>query len=562
MRTASKAFSLVEVMIVISVLGVLAFLAVATMSRVVDSARDQKLRSDADTLNRAVMAFIASGGEVSGISDPVAVLQTLKQQAASGARTAGFAGAVIDPRVQFVLQTAEEAQTSAPRIVWNPAEARFEVVAGAGAPGIAAFTLDGVPPQADEVSDRNSPVLYAKESSWIWDYHDVPAGMAPGPSEIPVSETPDSTPPPAPPIPAISFSALAPPVLSIPSGSFPFADFNLSLSISDPNPAGAGILYVSIDYGNWKPYTGAISVAPGSVINAQVLPASDDYTSSEPVEGNYRVMRLPLATPSIQLSATEFNDNLEVIGVRIVDANPPGSAVLAYALTEPGVAPPARSTWAVYPGEFAVNATDFPAGFDVHAYARAANPVAHLDSNTVKRSAGANFTFSDAGSGRVLYVIDASGSMGTAVGTTTRFRLIQDALIGAISRLRSSAEFSVVTFSSDILWTPGSLDFLPANKPNKTSMVESINQFTLGGGTNYEAALQTPTTFSKLPTRVYFLTDGEPSGGGAYDDEVAALALAGVKVYTVGVDLSDAGTTRLKEIAATTGGTATSVSTK
>jgi Mg-chelatase subunit ChlD len=208
-----------------------------------------------------------------------------------------------------------------------------------------------------------------------------------------------------------------------------------------------------------------------------------------------------------------------------------------------------------------VNASQFPSGFTIHACARAVNPAAYIDSSPVQSSVGANFTFADAGSGQIVFVIDASGSMDTAVGSTTRFRLVQDALIGAINRLCPSSRFGVVTFAGNILYSGGTWDYLTATAENKTMIVNEINRFKTDSGTNYEEALRVPGYFASRPSRVFFLTDGEPTGGGSFSDEVDALAASKVPVYTIGVDLRDTGRSRLADIAAATGGTATMVST-
>jgi hypothetical protein len=416
--------------------------------------------------------------------------------------------------------------------------------------------------KGDEVADRTQRVLYAKEGSWVWDYQDQGPATPAAPTPIPLSDAIDTVPPVPPVTSPVVQTALLPPVFSIRSGSYPLADFELKLNLSDPNPAGRGMIFYSVDYGNWLPYKGTILVPAGAVIGGQVVPLEKDaYTSSPRVEETYRVKRLPLSAPSIQLTASEFDDHLEIIGVLLTDTNASGLAVLAYALTEPGAAPPTRELWVSYAGEFSVNASQFPSGFTIHACARAVNPAAYIDSSPVQSSVGANFTFADAGSGQIVFVIDASGSMDTAVGSTTRFRLVQDALIGAINRLCPSSRFGVVTFAGNILYSGGTWDYLTATAENKTMIVNEINRFKTDSGTNYEEALRVPGYFASRPSRVFFLTDGEPTGGGSFSDEVDALAASKVPVYTIGVDLRDTGRSRLADIAAATGGTATMVST-
>lgn len=562
-HSRNNAFSLVEVLLALSVAGILAFLAFVTIARVVGSAKEQKLTSDVETLNRAVMAYIASGGDIGGKRSADEVLEAMKRHASSPDRTPGFSGAVVDPRIAFVYEDSGQASAPARKIYWNAATRRFEIDADRADRGIVAISLDGVEPAGDLSTDRSNPMLYSKEGNWIWDYSDVPLPEGKGISEINVNPTPD-TKAPATPVnpPRTSTRPLDPPHFSIAGGEYPRASFALSLKLSDPNPSGAGVVYYSVNYGNWIRYSSPISVDPGDVVAGQTVSMKEEFTSSARVEQIYRLVREPLSAPSILLSAAEFTDTLDTIGVRLTNPNPAGSSVIHYVLVEPGKPPGDRGAWLPYKGDFVALSTQYPAGFTIHAYAKAVDPAAFIDSSSVEAGVGANFTFDDPGDGNVLYVIDASGSMRANVGGTTRFRLVQDSLIDAIGRLRPGTKFNVVTFAGNIVWQDGSWDLKLATEEYKKLMIAEVNRFKTASGTNYEAALSAPLRFRTKPDQVFFLTDGEPTGSSQFQDDVAALAKAGIKVNTIGVDLSDAGEQRLAGIAKATGGSATTVSTK
>lgn len=100
-----RGLSLVEMMIVVAVLGVLATLGTVTTSHIVGKSRDQKLVSDVGTLNRAVVAFTASGGDLSGVRTAEEVLSMLKLSFANASRMPGFSGSKIDERLSIMRQT-------------------------------------------------------------------------------------------------------------------------------------------------------------------------------------------------------------------------------------------------------------------------------------------------------------------------------------------------------------------------------------------------------------------------------------------------------------------------
>ena len=558
-------FTLIEALTVVAVVVVVAALGTVSISKVVNSAEEQKLSSDVETLNRSVAAYLGAGGDLSKAKSPAEVLTALKRSLVNSSRSPTLSGSKVDERLSFVMQNAAESGNSRSRVYWDKGTSRFVLAQSGNSPGIREFILDDSIVSQDQVDDDAvSPVLYAAKDTWIWDYQDAPVVYPSGPTVIPTSMVPDSaTPvvPSTPPPPPLVTDSLTPPRFSITSGSFPITDFDLSLTLTDPNPIGTAKIYYSINYGNWSAYNGIITVTPGTVVAAQAIPTSESYSSSARAEHTYKLSRLPLAPPSIQLSASEFTDDIDSIGISITNPNAAGSSSICYTVVEPGVSSPALSAWSPYSGGLIVNSTDYPAGFLIKAYAKASNPDAYNDSSPAEQSAGADSIFSDPGATDVLYVIDASGSMNTPVGSSTRFALVQNALATAISKLRPETRFNVTTFAAGVVYTDSSWQLNPATTERKNDMMKAIAGFKTSGGTNYEAALQLPLRFSTKPAKVYFLTDGEPSAGGSFDDEVATLMTNGIIVNTIGVDLTDAGKSRLKSIASRTGGRATSVET-
>src|SRR5690606_23059327 len=127
----------------------------------------------------------------------------------------------------------------------------------------------------EEDENSRAAMLYAAEDTWIWDYQEISPTPPIGPPAIPVSRVPDSVATPAPPGSGPGASTrLASPTFSLPSGAFPIASFDLPISIANPNPPGSSELFYSIDFGNWKAYTGPLSVPPGSLVAAQAIAIS------------------------------------------------------------------------------------------------------------------------------------------------------------------------------------------------------------------------------------------------------------------------------------------------
>ncbi|MFT5467573.1 MAG: VCBS repeat-containing protein, partial [Verrucomicrobiales bacterium] len=226
-----KAFSLMEAMVSIALIGLVSAVALLMAGGTVDSAKLTKLESDVSTVNQAIKVYLANGGDFDAFStsaisleasveiveraeSPVAqmmadfsseeeaiasspsiaataILDKLKtrRSATDAAAYAGFSGSMLDKRLTARIQSSGDASNGEHRAVWNPAELKFEITSE-GLPGIDYFHLDEALAAVDfgEESREGSSIDLNVDSGWIWAYVDAPGTpRAPGPTIIPVT---------------------------------------------------------------------------------------------------------------------------------------------------------------------------------------------------------------------------------------------------------------------------------------------------------------------------------------------------------------------------------------
>lgn len=360
---SQSGFSLVEVLIAIAVLGVIAAIAIISVDGMVTSSRETKLSSDVSSINRAILAFKATGGDLSGANSADEVLSALKATVANAEQLPGFSGSKIDERLLPRYQTSDEAEKGNLCAYWDADSQTFQIGSpGSGQVGISKFVLDADEGEKDHGTvEVTKPMKYAAEDSWIWDYEEVAPTSAAGPSSFTTTPVPSGSTPPTPgpgtstPPPSSSVTTLTPPVFSIPAGGYPISQYSLTLSLTDPNPAGASDIYYSVDFGNWAPYTGPISVSPDATIAAQAVAATSEYSSSSRVDQQYIALPEDLLPPTIIPSVTTlglFSDTESL--VTIVNPNSPGISSLEYRI--------AGGPWLPYDVPFSIARTDYPEG--------------------------------------------------------------------------------------------------------------------------------------------------------------------------------------------------------
>lgn len=385
-RNAARGFSLVETMITVGVVGIVAAIGVLVTSNVVSKAREQKLFSDIDTINRSVVAYIASGGDLSDTKTPEEVLIALKRSVEGGARMPGFSGSKIDERLSAEFQTESDAAKTQWRAYWDADSSRFVLAQSGDTPGIRGFEFSSDPAVAaasQETREATSPLLYAGKDSWIWDFEEAPPGFVGGPSDIPLGTPSDSgapTPPASSVPPGPSATPLNAPQFSITGGTYPLNSFTLPLALANPNPDGSSDLFYSIDFGNWLPYTGTIQVAPGAIVAAQAIARSDLYTNSPKADQVYAAIPADLLPPIISPSRPDFGLFTDrTLTVTLTDQNSSSISALQYRI--------GGDPWQDYAGSFTLTRDAYPSGTLVQARAIPVDPY-YLASTTTLKTLG------------------------------------------------------------------------------------------------------------------------------------------------------------------------------
>ena len=366
-----KGFSLTEVLVGVAALAIVASIAVSAMVGVHSGTRASKLNSDVTTINAAIKAYIASGGDLSGAKTADQVLGRLKATASAerARRLTGLSSSVIDERLACRMQSEQEAKDSSPRARWNPTEMQF-VIESSGAPGIKEFYFsaealaasDNVETAQEDKDERAGKMLFSKESGWIWDYQDNAPDVIPGPTVVQLG-TPSPPPPYVPPVPAAAASApspstspipLAEPVFSPLGGIFPMDGFPLSVTLTNPNPAGVSKIAYSLDAASWHDYSGPLSIPADTTVLATAIALDPAWIHSATVSESYQSERVTLAAPVISPSRKKFNFSAtNNILVTLDNPNPAGVSITRYRVN--------GSLWQDYSAPFVLENTIYAA---------------------------------------------------------------------------------------------------------------------------------------------------------------------------------------------------------
>lgn len=431
-HSGSRGFTMIEMIMVTAIIGILAAVVVSVVaSGTLQGAREVRSSQDEKVLNSAVLAYLASGGDLSSAKGGEAVLAKLKTSVSEDQRkrTPGLSGSFLDSSVEFVMQTEEEAKKELPRLLWSPSKNRFEV-ARSGPPGIVSIARRGDSSESDgtpslhgpsgsagdgATEDRETPFSYAAKDTWIWDYAEAPATTGPGISDFGTSDPTNATPPSTvapippsilPPTPPVVPPVTSPPVtkrvpllapqFSRPGGRFARSDFNLSVSLRDPNPAGSAALFYALNHGAWTPYSGgSISIPSDTSLKAQAMPLNaETHDPSAVVETFYEAFdpfNAMLLPPGIDFTKEYFQNSSDSITVRLTNPNKEGVSEIQYQLLPvPGGQGPTLA-YSTYSGPFVVSAGSYPSGFGIRAYAKA-TASGYVDSRPATRFATAQKT--------------------------------------------------------------------------------------------------------------------------------------------------------------------------
>lgn len=321
-RRAMRGFSLVEILATVAVLSSLTAVGMGVVSHVQIAAVDSKLEQDVRQVNKAIQFYLASGGNLNGVTEPQQVLEKLKTRASAenalDRQIMFLKEPVIDLRLRAVTMD-EQWTTGRKWAAYDAATQRFQIVESSASANVKGFALDKEV-TAPEGEVRHVVFKQAVKENWVWDHGsdavetttDVPTDS---PTDLP-SQVVYS-----PAAPVTKGKALAP-VIHPQTASLRLRDFPLSVTLSDPNPAGATRLYCRVGGAGYHPYEGAIVIEPGTDITGYAASNnSENLHDSESVEQRF-------APDPVQL---RLKDNLpaSVTYFALGGAAAPGSAATA-----------------------------------------------------------------------------------------------------------------------------------------------------------------------------------------------------------------------------------------
>ena len=279
-----RAFSAMELLATVGMVGILGGISLTLIVGVSESAKKHKLEANVESLNQAITVYQSNGGQLATGISAQQVVSSLKTvgDAETKKTLPGYRGSFVDGRLIAVDVAASDAGH---RAVWDSSGFRF-AIADSGA-GVRFELQDEATSDygAEEARGTQTPG-FAKSSEWVWDFTDVsPTNAGVATVMIENGIDPMATPTYRNPI------QLAPPIFSIPGGSYPPADFPLTVTLSNPptNPSGTPIKY-SIDSAPWQIYNGTpIMVTADQAIVAYADSNGDsDYFSSFTSTNYYR----------------------------------------------------------------------------------------------------------------------------------------------------------------------------------------------------------------------------------------------------------------------------------
>ncbi len=315
-----RAFSLVELILTITLLGVLASVFVVRTGSQAVSVESIKLTADVRQLNQMVNLYKADGGDLKSLSrvpDVLAKLKSFRNDSSLKSHTGAASGQLLDGRVGAELGSG---QSGRPRAVWSPSRQRFEVATD-NREGAFSFDFDPARSgEAGQVDQRPDPIVkYDGRAgpSWIWGSpaadtsitHTRPTstggtgetsrfnpnqsktpdpGDGSGGSGGPGGGGDDGGDEPADPPPA---AKLPTPNGIPPGGTYAYSSFPNSVTLTaNGAPAGDSVLEYRVNGGDWQIHSGgAISISPQDKVEARNVPAAGvtAYTASDVSPNEY-----------------------------------------------------------------------------------------------------------------------------------------------------------------------------------------------------------------------------------------------------------------------------------
>ncbi|MBU6302096.1 MAG: type II secretion system GspH family protein [Verrucomicrobia bacterium] len=349
----SRAFSLLEILITVTIIGLLAAVALFRHQNSFEDVRVAKLESDIATINSAIKTYGANGGSMAGIYAPQDVLDKMKTSlsASDEASMVGIGGSMIDPRLAVILSDA--LPDGAPRAIWNSVATRFDL-ATTGT-GVSQFILDAAKGRASYGTETREKATfsYNTNNGWVWNYNDTAPLPRPKPSLVSVSgltgggTSPGdtSTTPWSDPV----ISNLLPPTFALDGGSYRPSRFPLEVQLNNPNPSTSSQILVSVGGSDFVRYTAPLRLAADTTVLAFASGDPSLWLPSATVGQTYLVAAPEqLGTPVISPSSPQFQwDTAETITVSISNPNSSEHSSLQYKIDD--------SNWSTYSGSLTLD---------------------------------------------------------------------------------------------------------------------------------------------------------------------------------------------------------------
>jgi|GEM_PF-1491709 len=315
-------FTLVEILLVVAVVAILSGVAMVAVTNTRESTRVSKLESDVATINAAIQVYQVNGGALPAIATPQQILDKLKTSAdtASAAAIPGLHGSVVDRRLW--VDPNDPPTGAEPRALWNGTAGRF-VIATSGSNGVRNFLLDDTKAATNYGTEARTPGVVTQTNGWVWNYVDVAPTARGGPAGGPGTTTGTSGTSPT----SRSALQLNPPTFSRAGASqIPLTDFDISLTLANPNPAGSSQVFYSVNGGAFTLYGGqTLVVTPNTSISAYAATNDPDHwTDSASAPNTYTVdpVTLVLTLNFPQTSFTFQQAGGAMVGVPAVTPSP------------------------------------------------------------------------------------------------------------------------------------------------------------------------------------------------------------------------------------------------
>jgi type II secretory pathway pseudopilin PulG len=310
------AYTLMEILVTISIIGALSAGGYVVMKNVSASGTELKLEQDVRTVNNAIRVYLANGGKLPDSTTADEVLVKIRRQSMDLRKNAGLKGSTIDPRLNLRYQSAAESSIASTRAYWNDVTQQFYLAAEGRQPGVKEFYLGDLPAPLPITVDANGKLVnpnlddrqtygsFAVADSWVWDYGSSGAMLRKTPTT-----TNTGTSAPAEDISTIDADLiiLQAPTFSMPGGQYDLTWFPRSLTITQSinNPAGVSEIYYIVTGGAWQKYTGPVEInEPGITVTAKSVSLDLDRYADSPEQPATYTANQVILDPSHTLAAT------------------------------------------------------------------------------------------------------------------------------------------------------------------------------------------------------------------------------------------------------------------